>query len=123
MSDPIDNFSASALVPAGRPAASRQPSYPVSSRGLVVAGCAIIALCFGSLATWSYYANLSTAAIASGIVAVDSHRKSVQHLQGGIIREILTRDGRHVAAGDVLVRLDPTQLRVCEFLRFQPDLA
>jgi HlyD family type I secretion membrane fusion protein len=43
-------------------------------------------------------------------VAVDSHRKSVQHLQGGIIREILTRDGRHVAAGDVLVRLDRTQL-------------
>jgi HlyD family type I secretion membrane fusion protein len=124
MNDLIEVFHSSSPAPGGTPNGVRVPSYPISSRGLVVSGCVLIALCFGSLTTWSYSANLSTAAIASGVVAVDSHRKSVQHLQGGIIREILVRDGQHVAAGDVLVRLEPTQLNaMVGMLQGKVDLA
>jgi HlyD family type I secretion membrane fusion protein len=119
VSDLIDVFPAPHL--ADRP--GRPPSYPDSCRGLVMAGCLVIAVTFGSLAAWSHSRHLSTAAIASGILEVDSHRKSVQHLQGGIIREILVRDGQRVTVGDVLLRLDPTQTQsLVDMLRAQVDL-
>jgi HlyD family type I secretion membrane fusion protein len=121
MRDLIEVFSNSAPQRAER--SSGRPSYPVSSRGLIVAGCLVIAVSFGSLAAWSSTAHLSTAAIANGTLAVDSHRKSVQHLQGGIIREILVRDGRHVSVGDVMLRLDATQIQSrVDMLRAQVDL-
>jgi HlyD family type I secretion membrane fusion protein len=121
MSDLIEVFATSA--PQRTAGSTGKPAYPISSRGLVVAGCLVIAVSFGSLATWSNSAHLSTAAIASGTLAVDSHRKSVQHLQGGIIREILVRDGQRVAVGDIVLRLDPTQKQsLVDMLRGQVDL-
>ena len=121
MSDLIEVFATSA--PQRTAGSTGKPSYPVSSRGLVMAGCLVIAVSFGSLVSWSNSAHLSTAAIASGTLAVDSHRKSVQHLQGGIIREILVRDGQRVAVGDVLLRLDSTQTQsLVDMLRGQVDL-
>ena len=119
MSNLIDVSSALRL--ADGPA--RPPSYPISCRGLVMAGCLIIAISFGGLTAWSHSRHFSTAAIASGTLEVDSHRKSVQHLQGGIIREILVRDGQRVTVGDVLLRLDPTQTQsLVDMLRGQVDL-
>ena len=121
MSDLIEVFATSA--PQRTAGSAGKPAYPVSSRSLVMAGCLVIVASFGSLAVWSNTAHLSTAAIASGILAVDSHRKSVQHLQGGIIREILVRDGQRVAVGDVLLRLDPTQTQsLVDMLHGQVDL-
>ena len=121
MSDLIEVFATSA--PQRTAGSTGKPAYPVSSRGLVMAGCLVIAVSFGSLAAWSNTAHLSTAAIASGTLAVDSHRKSVQHLQGGIIREILVRDGQRVAVGDIVLRLDPTQKQsLVDMLRGQVDL-
>ncbi|UEM21554.1 HlyD family type I secretion periplasmic adaptor subunit [Skermanella mucosa] len=115
------------LLPA-KPAAGRgakaKPNFPTSYNGTITAGWLVILAGFGSLAAWSALAPLSTAAIASGTVVVDSYRKSVQHLQGGIIQDILVRDGQKVQAGDVLVRLDPTQTRsLAQMLRAQVDLA
>src|SRR5690606_846050 len=54
-------------------------------------------------------APLSSAAIAPGTVVVESHRKSVQHLEGGIIKRLLVRDGDHVEAGQVLIEIDGAQ--------------
>ena len=54
-------------------------------------------------------APLDSAVVAPGVVSVESRRKSVQHLEGGIIKEILVRDGQIVSAGQVLIRLDVTQ--------------
>lgn len=121
MSDLIEVFATSA--PQRATGSTGKPAYPVSSRGLVMAGGLVIAVSFGSLAAWSNSARLGTAAIASGTLAVDSHRKSVQHLQGGIIREILVRDGQRVTVGDILLRLDPTQKQsLVDMLRGQVDL-
>lgn len=60
---------------------------------------------------WAATTELSGAVIASGSVVVDSNVKKVQHLTGGIVGELLVREGDHVRAGDTLVRLDETVLR------------
>jgi HlyD family secretion protein len=58
---------------------------------------------------WAATVPLSGAVIANGTVVVDSYVKKVQHLTGGVIADILVHNGSKVAAGDVLIRLDPTQ--------------
>lgn len=72
-------------------------------------GIAILAATFGVTALWSSLAPLSSAVIASGLVKVASNRKKIQHQEGGVIKQILVRDGDRVQAGDVLIRLDETR--------------
>jgi len=79
-----------------------------SIRRYVLLSCAVILLLFGGMGAWSAVASISGAVIAPGSVIVQSHRKDVQHLQGGIVSEILVKDGDAVAPGDLLVRLDET---------------
>ena len=80
-------------------------------RGPFLLGCGVIAACFFGVGAWGGMAPLNSAAIAPGTVIVDTYRKTVQHLEGGIVREILVKDGDVVHAGDVLVRLDDTKAR------------
>lgn len=72
------------------------------------AGLAIIGAFVAGLVAWGTLAPLQSAAIAPATVTVDGARKTVQHLEGGIVREILVREGDSVAAGQVLLRLDET---------------
>ena len=72
-------------------------------------GYAIITFTFVVLGGWSAIAKLDSAVTAPGFIAEENSRKSIQHLEGGIIKEILVREGQHVAAGQVLFRMDPTQ--------------
>ncbi|MBM6596404.1 HlyD family type I secretion periplasmic adaptor subunit [Microvirga pudoricolor] len=65
----------------------------------------------GGLGGWACVTELSGAVMAPGTVVVDSHVKKVQHPTGGVVGEILARDGDHVQAGDVIVRLDETVAR------------
>ena len=84
----------------------------------IIIGFTIIALFFGALGGWAALAPLESAAIAPGEVTIDSNRKTIQHLEGGIIGEILVRDGDIVSAGHVLVRLEEIQSRAeLELLR------
>ena len=87
----------------------RSGSPPV--RGLILAGALIIALFFGGLGAWAARAPLASAALAPGLVAVESNRKTVQHLEGGIISALLVRNGDHVRQGQVLLQLDPVESR------------
>ena len=84
---------------------------PVSFRGPILAGCAIILIFFVGLGGWAAVAPLSSASAATGTVIVDSKRKVIQHLEGGIVREILVHDNDTVKAGQVLLRLDDTQAK------------
>jgi len=77
----------------------------------VITGLAVIAVFFFGFGTWAALAPLESAAIAPGIVVVDSNRKTIQHLEGGIVRDILITEGARVSAGDPLVVLDDTQPR------------
>jgi HlyD family type I secretion membrane fusion protein len=72
-------------------------------------GYAVIIFTFGILGGWSAVAKLDSAIIAQGLVTVETNRKTVQHFEGGIVREILVREGERVAQGNVLFRLDTTQ--------------
>lgn len=77
----------------------------------VLAGLLALGLGLGGFGLWAAEAPLASAAIAPGAVAVDTHRKVVQHLEGGIIAELLVREGDRVAAGQVLLRLDDLEAK------------
>jgi HlyD family type I secretion membrane fusion protein len=96
--------------------------YPTSCKRTLLFGWIVIGILFGGFGTWAGIAPLSSAAIAPGTVVVDSNRKSVQHLEGGVIREILVRDGDPVDAGQVLLRLDGANVRAA-IASLQPMLA
>ncbi|HEX2114241.1 MAG TPA: HlyD family type I secretion periplasmic adaptor subunit [Alphaproteobacteria bacterium] len=89
----------------------RQDSLWQLVRGPFLLGCAVIALCVVGLAAWGGAAPLAGAAIATGQVVVESYRKTVQHFEGGIVREIAVEEGDTVRAGQLLFRLDDTKAR------------
>ena len=89
-----------------------------------VAGYVVIVGTFLVLGGWSAFARLDSAITATGVVSAETNRKTVQHLEGGIVREIRVREGQHVQAGQVLFRLDLTQPKAgYELQRNQLDSA
>ena len=70
----------------------------------------VVYLC-GGLLIASMVFSVSGAVVSGGTVAIEGDYKTVQHLEGGIVSKILVRNGDHVAAGDVVVKLDDTQFR------------
>ena len=65
----------------------------------------------GVVGGWACLVPLSGAVIVAGTLVVESDVKKIQHPAGGVVANILVRDGMHVHAGDPLLRLDETQLR------------
>ncbi|WP_062111193.1 HlyD family type I secretion periplasmic adaptor subunit [Aureimonas sp. AU40] len=102
-----------ALVPAapGRRAAAPPPPLPSLWPNMLAAGLAI-ALGFGGLALWGFTARLDSASVGPGTVVVDTRRKSVTHLEGGLLREMRVRDGEEVSAGQVLFVMEDKRARV-----------
>ena len=87
-----------------------------------VLGYAIILVTFFGLGGWSALAKIDSAVTASGVVTNESNKRTVQHLEGGIVREILVREGQHVQEGQVLFRIDPVQAKASfELQRNQYD--
>ena len=78
----------------------------IDTRRPVRIGIAVVVIGFFGFLAWAAFAPLRSAAIAPGTVVADSRNKAIQHLEGGIIREVLVREGAVVESGDVLVRLD-----------------
>ena len=74
-------------------------------------GTIIVLLVFGVFGIWSVLAPLDSAALAPGVVAVQGHRKAVQHLEGGIVKHIHVQEGERVEEGQPLLELDATQSR------------
>jgi len=80
------------------------------SRRIIMAGMLIVLVFFGIGGTWVSLAQISGAVIASGEVRVDTERKTVQHLEGGIVKDILVRNGDKVDAGQPLITLDSSRV-------------
>lgn len=97
--------------PATRPAAAEAPRPPLRLRGPVLLGAAVVGLFVVGLGGWAATAPLASAVTAPGAMVVESNRKTVQHLEGGIVAAILVRDGDTVRAGQTLLRLDDTRAR------------
>lgn len=84
---------------------------PRSNRRLVLWGFAILAVLGLGFGTWAVYAPLEGAVVASGSFVATGQNKHVQHLEGGIVDEVLVREGELVEKGQVLLRLDETAAR------------
>ena len=80
-------------------------------RANILFGLAVSILLVGGVGAWAATTSLAGAVIASGNVVVESNSKKVQHQTGGIVGEILVKEGDRVSAGDVIVRLDETTTR------------
>lgn len=95
-------------VSAMRVLSARVPDRPPVMRYTLV-GFTMIGIFFGGFGAWAALAPLASAAHAFGKVVVESNRKTVAHLEGGIIEEILVRPGDVVQAGQLLMTLSPIQ--------------
>jgi len=74
----------------------------------LIIGLAVVVVLAGGLGGWASTAEISGALIAPGQIVVESNVKKVQHPTGGVVGELLARDGDIVKSGDILVRLDDT---------------
>lgn len=81
---------------------------PRSIRRFAIFGVGLMVLTFGSFGAWAFRAPLAAAVIAQGSFVATGQNKIVQHLEGGIIKEILVAEGDKVSAGQVLLRMDQT---------------
>lgn len=89
-----------------------KPDNPRASiRRHLFAGLLIVGLLGGGVGGWAATTELASALIAQGQIVVDSNVKKVQHPTGGIVGQLYVRDGDHVEADQVLVRLDETVMR------------
>jgi membrane fusion protein, epimerase transport system len=82
------------------PLSTRQHARRVAGAGLLIVLLALL-----PLFAWIAFAPLSMAVVAPGFVKIDLNRRPVQHLEGGIVRTVLVRDGQTVNAGDPILLL------------------
>lgn len=87
--------------------------------GPVMFGMAVVFMTFGVAGGWAAIAPLDSAVVAPGVISVENNRRLVQHLEGGIISEILVSDGERVEEGAVLFRLDTIRARATEAIERQ----
>ena len=92
---------------------ARKPAHEESGSawGYIAGGIATLVVMTAGMGGWAATTMLSGAVIAPGVVVVETSVKKVQHPTGGVIGEIRVKEGDHVMAGDVLVRLDETTTR------------
>ncbi|MGJ8606085.1 MAG: HlyD family type I secretion periplasmic adaptor subunit [Marivita sp.] len=93
---------------------------PRSVKKQVIFGLVLLLVSFGGFALWAFRAPLAAAVIAQGSFVATGQNKIVQHLEGGIIENIMVEEGDHVEKGQILLRLDQTTAAASErelFLR------
>jgi epimerase transport system membrane fusion protein len=92
-------------------------------------GLMVLLSTLGVFGVWACVAPIDGAALAPGFVTVKSHKKTVQHLDGGIISQLLVKNGDIVSKGDLLLTLDGTenksQLEIArgQFITFAAQVA
>lgn len=82
-----------------------------SIRRYTIAGIVVVLILTCGVGVWAAATEISGALIAPGTIVVESNVKKVQHPTGGVVGQLLVRDGDRVKAGDLLVRLDDTIMR------------
>ncbi|MCW2294964.1 protease secretion system membrane fusion protein [Pseudomonas sp. BIGb0408] len=84
---------------------------PLDERRYSRMGGWLLAVGFGGFLLWAGLAPLDKGVAVSGNVVVAGNRQAVQHPSGGVVQSLLVRDGDQVEAGQVLIRMDATQIR------------
>lgn len=77
-------------------------------RPLVMLGVAVLAIYVGGFGAWGAFAPIAGAVIAEGTVVARGQNKAIQHYEGGIVKDIMVREGDRVAKGAPLFALEPT---------------
>lgn len=85
---------------------------PRTIRGHALVGLVLVLAAFGGFGIWAATAPLAAAVVTTGTFVATGENKVVQHLEGGIIQDILVSEGDHVTAGEPLIRLDGTAAQV-----------
>ena len=79
------------------------------TRSVVLLGLISMAVFIGGFSAWSFFAPLAEAAIAEGVISVEGEHRVIANQEGGSVQELLVRDGDHVRAGQVLIRMNDAQ--------------
>ncbi len=74
-------------------------------------GMGILLLGFGGFLAWAIWAPLDEGIPAPGVISVESKRKRIDHLNGGIVEKLLVREGQQVRVGDTLLILNDAQAK------------
>ena len=82
-----------------------------SARKPLIIGFLALIVLVGGFGTWAVRTQITGAIIASGRIEVDQNRQIIQHPTGGIVAEILVREGEPVEAEEILMRLDDNAYR------------
>ena len=82
------------------------PRASSDTRAVARTGLLVLALGFGGFLLWAALAPLDEGVPTQGMVTLDTKRKMVQHLSGGIVKEVLVQEGQQVKEGQALMRLD-----------------
>src|SRR5882724_3605333 len=92
-------------------AARQVPPPSDGAKGPIAAGIAVMVVFFAGFGGWAAYAPLNGAVVAPAVVRVEGSRKTIQHLDGGIVKELRVKEGGRVEAGEVVIALEDTQAR------------
>ncbi|MBO4369256.1 MAG: HlyD family type I secretion periplasmic adaptor subunit [Desulfovibrio sp.] len=103
-----------AETPAPAPLSMAKSSLPSDDiedpHKIIRQGLFVIAFFFGIMGLWAAVGKISGAVVAPGKIKIETERKTVQHLEGGIVEEILVREGEEVNAGQTLVVLESVRV-------------
>ena len=74
-------------------------------------GAAVLVVGFGAFLLWAGFAPLDQGVPASGTVAIETRKKTIQHSTGGVVKDVLVKEGQWVKEGEVLMEVSDTQAR------------
>ena len=83
----------------------------VNTRQPIRLGAAVLVVGLGAFLLWAGFAPLAQGVPASGTVAIETRKKTIQHSTGGVVKDVLVKEGQWVKEGDVLIEVSDTQAR------------
>ena len=83
----------------------------VNTRQPIRLGAAVLVVGLGAFLLWAGFAPLAQGVPASGTVAIETRKKTIQHSSGGVVKDVLVKEGQWVKEGDVLIEVSDTQAR------------